>query len=360
MTDPNPANHWNSLAADLGVRVPDEEVVSHEPAPPSSRAVPPPPPRAAPPSRPAPAPVAAANWDALASDLGLAPAPPPVAAKPVAVEPVAAEPPPSASAPSPSAAKRDRRDAPAPETAEESPNFFDERFDFEEPFDLLEPSEAAPPPPAAETTEPTEKRPRKRHRGRRSGKKSERKESHEPAAVEEIEVPSTEALPPADDSDRVSTIVAAEGIGVEEVKGEPSETAERRPKRHRGRRGRKKRPGEEAKPVAAGEPVSEESSSRPSPSHEEDSFRPDRDEPEEERMEAEEEGEDEGDRPTRMGFRGIPTWEEAVGLVIAKNLEARSKRPGGGNGGGGSHQKRGGGGRGPREKRGGRGGRRRS
>ena len=37
-----------------------------------------------------------------------------------------------------------------------------------------------------------------------------------------------------------------------------------------------------------------------------------------------------GDRPARVGFRGIPTWEEAVGLVITKNLEARSKRPNGG------------------------------
>ena len=32
------------------------------------------------------------------------------------------------------------------------------------------------------------------------------------------------------------------------------------------------------------------------------------------------------ERPARIGFRGIPTWEEAVGLVITKrNLESRSK-----------------------------------
>ncbi len=30
-----------------------------------------------------------------------------------------------------------------PESPEESPNFFDERFDFEEPYDLLESAEVA-------------------------------------------------------------------------------------------------------------------------------------------------------------------------------------------------------------------------
>ena len=35
-----------------------------------------------------------------------------------------------------------------------------------------------------------------------------------------------------------------------------------------------------------------------------------------------------GDRPARLGFRGIPTWEEAVGMLITKNLEARARRPG--------------------------------
>ncbi len=52
-----------------------------------------------------------------------------------------------------------------------------------------------------------------------------------------------------------------------------------------------------------------------------------------------------GDRPARVGFRGIPTWEEAVGLVITKNMEARSKRSGGG-------PSKGRGDRGPRDNRG--------
>jgi hypothetical protein len=32
----------------------------------------------------------------------------------------------------------------------------------------------------------------------------------------------------------------------------------------------------------------------------------------------------------RVGHRAIPTWEEAIGVIIAANLEARAKRPGGG------------------------------
>jgi hypothetical protein len=57
----------------------------------------------------------------------------------------------------------------------------------------------------------------------------------------------------------------------------------------------------------------------------------------------------EGEQPARLGFRGIPTWEEVLGLLIDKNIEARSKRSAGG-----PHHGRGN--RGPRDNRGGRGG----
>ena len=60
-----------------------------------------------------------------------------------------------------------------------------------------------------------------------------------------------------------------------------------------------------------------------------------------------------GDNRRRVGFRGIPTWEEAVGLVITKNIEARSKRSGGG-------PAKGRGDRGPRDNRGRGNGKRRS
>jgi hypothetical protein len=61
-----------------------------------------------------------------------------------------------------------------------------------------------------------------------------------------------------------------------------------------------------------------------------------------------EEADVEGQSPAeRHGFRGIPTWEETVGMLITKNMEARSRRPEGGSSYG-------------RGNRGGQGGRRRS
>ena len=64
----------------------------------------------------------------------------------------------------------------------------------------------------------------------------------------------------------------------------------------------------------------------------------------------EDEGEDDedGGESPRIGFRNIPTWQDAIGVMIAKNMESRARNPGGSRGPGG----RGGGGRG----RGGRGG----
>ena len=117
------------------------------------------------------------------------------------------------------------------------------------------------------------------------------------------------------------------------------------PKRRRSRRGKKKEPRDETKPAVADEaccgrgrlPV------RQSPGR-------DQTWPKDKRIAEPESAEDEDrratktassddDRPARQGFRSIPTWEEAVGLVIAKNLEARSKRGGGGDGGGGTRAK---------------------
>ena len=54
--------------------------------------------------------------------------------------------------------------------------------------------------------------------------------------------------------------------------------------------------------------------------------------------------EDGGESP-RIGFRNIPTWQDAIGVMIAKNMESRSRNPGGPRGSGGRGG-RGGGGRG--------------
>ena len=38
--------------------------------------------------------------------------------------------------------------------------------------------------------------------------------------------------------------------------------------------------------------------------------------------------EDGGESP-RIGFRNIPTWQDAIGVIIAKNMESRTRNPGG-------------------------------
>jgi hypothetical protein len=58
----------------------------------------------------------------------------------------------------------------------------------------------------------------------------------------------------------------------------------------------------------------------------------------------EEEDDTEEDHVDFAEHRGIPTWQEAVGLVVGANMEARAKNPSGSRGGRG----RGGRGRGGR------------
>jgi hypothetical protein len=77
-----------------------------------------------------------------------------------------------------------------------------------------------------------------------------------------------------------------------------------------------------------------------------------------EEFEGEEGDLEDGDVPARLGFRGIPRWDEVVGMMIDRNLESRSKRAANH-----SHSGNHGNNRGPRDNRdnrGNRGGKRRS
>jgi len=353
MTEPNVSNHWDLLASELGATTPSEESAAPQPSP------------APPPSVQKPvhherkAPPATANWDMLASELGIAPAAPvaPVAsvtpAEPAAAapspEPVAAEPElkpflPWTPKPDPLAdlfgplPERERTETPS-EAPEESPNYFDERFDFEEPYDLLESSEAEKSTEEAvgEDSESTEeKRPRRRRRRRRRGRGGEQRRPSEPVSDEDSgQVASEEE----------AVAAGEESLGEEEQPvGEESETgrtSDRRSRRRRPRRGRNRRDTESESPAGA-EPVSSV----------EEEFEHTESFDDAETAEAGAEGDVEGEQPARMGFRGIPTWEDAVGLLIDKNIEARSKRPAGG-----PHHN-GHGNRGQRDNRGGRSGKR--
>ncbi len=164
-------------------------------------------------------------------------------------------------------------------------------------------------------------------------------------------------------------MLGAERAGGE---GEAGEPIERRPRRCCSRHGRKRRDTEAAVGAAdksAEAPTELAARTRPR-SHERKSPE---DEPEvfesdtlvddglgDEGLALEEGEEGEGQRSPRLGFRGIPTWEEAVGMIVNNNIEMRAKRPSSGaphgRGQRGSRESRGGDNRGGR---GGRGGKRR-
>lgn len=221
----------------------------------------------------------AADWNLIAGKLGVTPASQPI------------EPPQEIVESSVAPAEAPRQVSITPERGEESPNFFDEQFDLEEPFDLLESDVGSAAAPKAE--ELAEKRPRKRRRRRRPAKGSEDRKTSEPA--------------PDDDSERETAAKGVENADVERTGDKPASSEQRRSKRSRPRRGRKRQPGDEQKPA---EPHAE------SDSHDD--------------FDAEEIADERGgEQSVRAGFRGIPTWGETVGLVIEKNLESRAKRPGG-------------------------------
>ena len=130
-----------------------------------------------------------------------------------------------------------------------------------------------------------------------------------------------------------------------------SGAGQRRPERRRPRRGRSRGRDRDRDQDRAREPGAAKAVSREE--------RPVEDEDE---MEAglldlpeamDEDDEDADSASAKAGFRSIPTWEEAVGILVSANLESRARRPGNGGppgrGGRGSRDRsRPGGNRGPR------------
>ena len=143
----------------------------------------------------------------------------------------------------------------------------------------------------------------------------------------------------------------AEAVEIERPRGEAAMTPEeRRSKRRRPHRKKKKPRGDEPSRTVAGGTADTEAASEPAEPYELETVEAYA--PAEDGIEAGEGDEAEAERPGRLGFRGIPTWEEAIGLIVDKNLEARAKRSGGG-----PRPDRGN--RGPRDNRGGHAGKRR-
>ena len=327
MSDSNQADHWDLLASVLGAepqkKEPGESASQAEEKTPkttediiiddiiediikdadvkASLAEPPSEPVATPPAR------HLSNWDALAMDLGIEvkPEPPPTPAPIQAAMPKRVENKAAVRAEQP-------REVSKPVAAEFGKHI--------EPFDISEPLSAK------EDQEQSEKKSRHRRRRRRKGKDKD-------LPIDKIKKPSfdSQVNEPLEE-DRTLPEVSLEksdksGMGIEEESKE--DEAEKQHSKHRhSRRGSRKRTtkgsesererGVDAKKTGAtGRAEAAVSSETPQ----------EFDGAEEN---ADEEYEDHDQRGAKSGFRAIPTWEEAVGCIVTKNMESRPRRQGGG------------------------------
>lgn len=332
MSEPEQTTHWDRLAELLGAEAPSEpepeaEDKAHGPSPPQPTS--PPHPKRAQPKRVAASSEPATNldqhWGSLASELGVAyepsvvePAgPAPAAAPPPAQRrerPARPPQPPAARSPDESCWSREPVETPAPK------DLVSEREEMEPEEDLAA-LEGAEPSPAgrADRDEDTERGERRQRGGRRRGRgrgrgreESERDERrqqqrgrssrHEQRAEQP---PEPLELEDADLDERAQLFEEVEQVeldsDLEPLADEPQADQES-PRRTRRTR-RRPRPGRpESEPAEADEAEEAEA----------------------------DEADDEEDRPSR---RQIPSWKEAVDLVIAVNMAARER--GGRNGGAG-------------------------
>ncbi|NIP86197.1 MAG: hypothetical protein GTO03_11760, partial [Planctomycetales bacterium] len=116
---------------------------------------------------------------------------------------------------------------------------------------------------------------------------------------------------PAED---VEQLVAEEGVGVEREEAEEKSDRPRRRRRRRGRRGARRADEQEA---------DQDSSAAEAPGGLEDEL--DEDDLAEEEGEELEGGSADASEGRRTKHRNIPTWDEAVGVVVAANKEARAR-----------------------------------
>jgi ribonuclease E len=368
MSENSNPSHWDDLLSQIGVPAQPEPPKEPE-APigegfvePESAAKPmveasPPAPRVAKPARrPAEIHRPTSDWDRLAEDLGVPVQPRPVqesrpASPPVVERPAVKAPPPRAvsaeqldEAEEIEAARRVvEREAffhsPPLDNAVPTPAevWETEISDLSDPLFLDRPASASDEeeaedvstssPGARQQSEEREqadrKRGRRRRRGRRKGSRpAESAGSAEPGSVSEAAVPAAEdATAPAD---------AASDASADEGPAGPSDG---RPRRRRRRRGSDRQRKPETTELETTEPetvVAAPKAEGPDVAEGEEW-----DGGVEDGLGDVEEGDVEGDgdsddQVATLSHRAIPTWEEAIKLVIGPNLEARAKHPNGG------------------------------
>lgn len=307
MTNHGKTDHWKSLAANLGADAPSNDAPSDTPldqnqdaptaepqsperadsAAPAAREMSP-----ATPKPKAPARRAAPGWSALAEQFGLA-EPQQRAEKRTEA--------PSAMASEAPAARAVTPEPPAPLAVSPTPT------DEPKPAE----SSAAEPSETPSSDEPTTAKRRKRRRRPRKSRTS-----LAVTAEPEDRLPEPEQVDLFDDIDESPP---AESEAIEEAQAEAeSSEAPPRPKRRRRRRSSRKKktaPEGETKSDAAVDSRASEQGSQTEDALAEDE--------EDEDSDAEQSSDD------SPSHRAIPSWQDAVGMIVSANIEARSRRPAG-------------------------------
>jgi hypothetical protein len=312
MSDSKRSDHWDLLASVLGAEPSKKE--SDEPAPQVEEKIPEvaknlevqaptPPPPPEPVFRPS---RSLSSWDALAVDLGIEVKPEPIA------------PPAPIRTPAPKQVDKkvfvqpDQQFEPVKPAAVEFIRQSD-RFETHEPVESTE-----------STEEPGEKKSRHRRRRRRKGKdKDPSAEMKKPSPGDGLETPT--------DSDRMDiSLEIADQVETREIEKGPNEAEPeaQNQKHRRSRRGSRKRKKKVAETVQENSAdvkkddfprrvESDDSTELPKVSDGEEDM-------------IDDEPEEVGARGVKSGFRAIPTWEEAVGCIVSKNMESRPRRQGNG------------------------------
>jgi hypothetical protein len=326
MSDSKRSDHWDLLASVLGAepikKEPEapapqvEEQISEVAEKPEVQASIPQPHSEPPVARPS---RSLSNWDALAMDLG------------IEVKPEPLPPPAPIQTPAPrhvekkAVIQREQPHEPSRPAVVESSRQSD-RFETSETL------------PAEESDEPGEKKSRHRRRRRRKGKDKDHPNT-------EMKKPSPElGLETPTDSDLIDiSLEIADQVDTEIEQGSEEGNADTQPQKHRrsrrGSRKRKKKGTETARENSTD--VKKDSFNRRAESVASTELSDDSGGEEEILDEEHEEG---AQRGAKSGFRAIPTWEEAVGCIVSKNMESRPRRQGNGpprsRSGGDSHKRR--------------------
>ncbi|NUQ63116.1 MAG: hypothetical protein HUU20_11620 [Pirellulales bacterium] len=317
MSEQGKPDHWGNLLSDLGVDAPPQEPTITASAAEPMQSVPEPVPRPKPSRQPRPAEPhrSPRDWFRLATELGVE-----VPDVEVQSEPAEAEPPMPPEPVQPLPLPGEEWLEPSEPSLEARESLAEAEMALEELDRWDTESEVSEPPPTER--EESERKLRRRRKRRRKTRRSD-----ESAAVsaEPSQEDNTADLVEAEVVDIVEEEDVEEPIGDTSPAADRGETGDesvqKRSKRRRRRRsGRKKGSQEGAPPGSTAEaPVLAETGT--------DELDTDDIEEDVDEEDAADDSSEGRRRDKRALHRGIPTWKEAVDVVISANLESRAKRP---------------------------------